>query len=80
MNTREKWAVSAYPTRSATSLMRRAGSAISPLAWRMRTALPSASCVTGLVPQDTGTYWTTFGQTVIILLIQVGGPLWMGTA
>jgi len=33
----------------------------------------SASCVTGLVPQDTGTYWTTFGQVVIILLIQTGG-------
>lgn len=33
----------------------------------------SASCVTGLVPQDTGTYWTTFGQVVLILLIQVGG-------
>lgn len=33
----------------------------------------SASCVTGLVQQDTGTYWTTFGQVVIIALIQVGG-------
>ena len=33
----------------------------------------SASCVTGLVVQDTGTYWTTFGQIVIILLIQTGG-------
>lgn len=33
----------------------------------------SASCVTGLVLRDTGTYWSTFGQTVIILLIQIGG-------
>ena len=33
----------------------------------------SASCVTGLVMRDTGTYWTLFGQTVIICLIQVGG-------
>lgn len=33
----------------------------------------SASCVTGLVQQDTGTYWTTFGQIVIITLIQIGG-------
>lgn len=33
----------------------------------------SASCVTGLVQQDTGTYWTTFGQMVIIVLIQIGG-------
>ena len=33
----------------------------------------SASCVTGLVVQDTGTYWTLFGQLVILLLIQIGG-------
>ena len=30
----------------------------------------SATCVTGLIPVDTGTYWSTFGQVVIILLIQ----------
>ncbi len=33
----------------------------------------SASCVTGLVVQNTATYWTLFGQFVIMLLIQVGG-------
>ena len=33
----------------------------------------SAVCVTGLVVQDTGSYWSTFGQTVILLLIQIGG-------
>lgn len=33
----------------------------------------SAVCVTGLVVQDTGTYWTAFGQVVIIALIQIGG-------
>ena len=33
----------------------------------------SATCVTGLVVVDTGTYFSTFGQIVIILLIQVGG-------
>ena len=33
----------------------------------------SASCVTGLVVRDTGTYWSFFGQTVIIVLIQIGG-------
>lgn len=33
----------------------------------------SASCVTGLVLQDTATYWSTFGQIVIITLIQFGG-------
>jgi trk system potassium uptake protein len=33
----------------------------------------SATCVTGLVVVDTGTFFTTFGQIVIISLIQVGG-------
>lgn len=33
----------------------------------------SATCVTGLIPVDTGTYWSTFGQVVIIVLIQLGG-------
>ncbi|MBM3924815.1 MAG: hypothetical protein FJ320_02335 [SAR202 cluster bacterium] len=33
----------------------------------------SAVCVTGLVVQDTGTYWTGFGQGVILALIQLGG-------
>lgn len=33
----------------------------------------SAVCVTGLIVQDTATYWSTFGQAVILLLIQVGG-------
>ena len=33
----------------------------------------SATCVTGLTVQDTGTYFTPFGQGVILLLIQIGG-------
>ena len=33
----------------------------------------SAVCVTGLIVQDTGSYWSTFGQTVILALIQIGG-------
>ena len=33
----------------------------------------SAVCVTGLVVQDTGSYWSGFGQTVILALIQIGG-------
>ena len=33
----------------------------------------SAVCVTGLVVVNTATHWTLFGQTVIILLIQMGG-------
>ena len=33
----------------------------------------SAVCVTGLVIHDTATYWSEFGQFIIILLIQIGG-------
>ena len=33
----------------------------------------SAVCVTGLVVKDTASYWTGFGQAVILLLIQIGG-------
>ena len=33
----------------------------------------SAVCVTGLVVVDSGSYWTMFGQAVILLLIQIGG-------
>ncbi|MDD4310519.1 MAG: potassium transporter TrkG, partial [Candidatus Cloacimonetes bacterium] len=33
----------------------------------------SATCVTGLVVFDTGSYFSTFGQFVIMLLIQIGG-------
>ena len=33
----------------------------------------SATCVVGLGVVDTGTYWTGFGQAVILALIQIGG-------
>jgi len=33
----------------------------------------SAVCVTGLVVRDTAVYWSVFGQTVILFLIQTGG-------
>lgn len=33
----------------------------------------SAVCVTGLVVADTASTWTAFGQTVILILIQIGG-------
>ncbi len=33
----------------------------------------SATCVTGLIVVDTGTYFSLFGQIVILLLIQIGG-------
>lgn len=33
----------------------------------------SATCVTGLIVRDTATYWSLFGQCVILTLIQIGG-------
>ena len=33
----------------------------------------SAVCVTGLVLHDTASYWSVFGQAVILFLIQIGG-------
>ncbi|MGN0354507.1 MAG: TrkH family potassium uptake protein [Muricoprocola sp.] len=33
----------------------------------------SAVCVTGLVVKDTATYWSSFGQALILLMIQIGG-------
>lgn len=33
----------------------------------------SATCVTGLVVYDTFTYWSLFGQIIILLMIQIGG-------
>lgn len=33
----------------------------------------SATCVTGLVVVDTGTYFSEFGHSVILMLIQIGG-------
>jgi trk system potassium uptake protein TrkH len=33
----------------------------------------SAVCLTGLLVVDTGTYWSGFGQAVILALIQIGG-------
>lgn len=53
-----------------------------PISSRSRTFTPpltalftatSASCVTGLVLKDTYTYWSIFGQLVILTLIQIGG-------
>jgi potassium uptake TrkH family protein len=33
----------------------------------------SAVCVTGLIVVDTPVYWSTFGEVVIMILIQIGG-------
>ncbi|MCR5797466.1 MAG: Trk family potassium uptake protein [Eubacterium sp.] len=45
---------------------------VTPLRDAMFTAV-SATCVTGLVVRDTATYWSPFGQVVILALIQIGG-------
>jgi trk system potassium uptake protein TrkH len=50
----------------------RAGPESAPLQVATFTAT-SAVCVTGLVVTDTATYWSTFGQVIILVLIQVGG-------
>ena len=49
-----------------------AGPESAPLLTALFTAV-SAVCVTGLIVQDTATYWSFFGQCVILLLFQVGG-------
>ncbi|MBQ6569722.1 MAG: Trk family potassium uptake protein [Clostridia bacterium] len=33
----------------------------------------SAVCVTGLIVHDTATYWSLFGQIIILIMIQIGG-------
>ena len=33
----------------------------------------SAVCVTGLIVRDTATFWSPFGQAVLLILIQIGG-------
>ena len=53
------------PVSSAESLW-------SPVSDALFTAV-SAVCVTGLVIKDTATYWSAFGQVVILILIQIGG-------
>ncbi|MBR2823302.1 MAG: potassium uptake protein, TrkH family [Clostridia bacterium] len=40
----------------------------------------SATCVTGLTLADTWTQWSGFGQTVILLMIQIGGLGFMSAA
>ncbi len=41
--------------------------------WDALFTATSATCVTGLILHDTFSYWTFFGQLVIITLIQIGG-------
>lgn len=45
---------------------------VTPLIDALFTAT-SATCVTGLAIKDTGTYFSFFGQIVILILIQLGG-------
>ena len=50
----------------------RAGPDGAPLLTALFTAT-SAVCVTGLITVDTATYWTPFGQVLILIMFQVGG-------
>jgi trk system potassium uptake protein len=50
----------------------RAGAGSAPFLTALFTST-SAVCVTGLAVQDTATYWSGFGQAVILALVQVGG-------
>lgn len=49
-----------------------AAGVVTPFIDAMFTAT-SATCVTGLVVHNTASYWSVFGQTVILILIQIGG-------
>ena len=49
-----------------------AGGGGAPLLTSLFTAT-SAVCITGLSIVDTATYWTEFGQAMIMLMIQIGG-------
>jgi trk system potassium uptake protein TrkH len=60
------------------------GTSLLSLPWATTTGSPaplltalftatSAACVTGLITVDTATYWSPFGQVVILGLFQVGG-------
>lgn len=40
----------------------------------------SATCVTGLIPFDTGANWSGFGQVVILCMIELGGLGFMSVA
>ncbi len=59
-------------------LATRSGQA-APLSTAMFTSV-SASCVTGLIVENTVTYWSLFGQIVILILIQIGGLGYMTIA
>jgi trk system potassium uptake protein TrkH len=50
----------------------RAGDLGAPLSTAVFTSV-SAVAVTGLIVEDTPTYWSGFGQVMILLLIQIGG-------
>ena len=46
--------------------------AVTPISKTLFTAT-SAVCVTGLVVFDTASYWSGFGQLIILIMIQIGG-------
>ncbi|MGI6337468.1 MAG: TrkH family potassium uptake protein [Eubacteriales bacterium] len=48
-------------------------SGVSPTILEALFTATSATCVTGLIVHDTWRFWSTFGQIVILLLIEIGG-------
>lgn len=48
------------------------GEGNAPVVTALFTAV-SGTCITGLSSVDVGTYWTPFGQGIIVLLVQIGG-------
>jgi trk system potassium uptake protein TrkH len=50
----------------------RAGDGSAPFITALFTAM-SAVCVTGLVLVDTATYWSGFGEVVLLVMMQIGG-------
>jgi trk system potassium uptake protein TrkH len=53
--------------------------AVAPFGTALFTSV-SASCVTGLILENTVSYWSLFGQLVILFLIQLGGLGYMTIA
>ncbi len=61
-----------FRKRSAYASHFHSGEVLTPFHEALFTAT-SAVCVTGLVVKDTGSYWSLAGQTIILVLIQIGG-------
>lgn len=66
---------------TGTIALKLPGTTVKPIGWidALFTAT-SAVCVTGLTVKETGTYFTFFGQIIVLLLIQIGALGYMSLA